>query len=38
VLRRISEGDSSWEKMVPDEAAKMIKERGYFGYKKSEAD
>lgn len=32
VLRRIGEGDESWEKMVPTEAATMIKERGYFGY------
>ncbi len=32
VLRRIAEGDSKWEKMVPVEAAAMIKERGYFGY------
>ena len=32
VLKRIAAGDESWEKMVPDEAATMIKERGYFGY------
>ena len=32
VLRLIIAGDDSWEKMVPDEVAAMIKERGYFGY------
>ncbi|HEX9996177.1 MAG TPA: hypothetical protein VGB45_03470 [Abditibacterium sp.] len=38
VLRRIAEGDATWEKMVPTEVAQMIKERGYFDYKKSEGD
>ncbi len=38
VLRRIQESDESWETMVPTEAVAMIKERGYFGYKKSEAE
>ncbi len=32
VLRRIADGDESWEKMVPVEAVALIKERGYFGY------
>ncbi len=32
VLRRIAEGDSEWEKMVPAAAVQMIKERKYFGY------
>ena len=32
VLRLIIAGDASWEKMVPEEVARMIKERGYFGF------
>lgn len=36
VLRRIAQGDSSWENMVPAEVARMIKDRGYFDYAKSE--
>ncbi len=32
VLRRIKEGDASWEKMVPDAVAAAIKKRGLFGY------
>jgi hypothetical protein len=35
VLRHIASGDTSWEKMVPDEVAVMIKERHYFGYNAS---
>ena len=31
VLRRINEGDVTWEKMVPGQVAVLIKERGYFG-------
>ena len=31
--RRIQTGDSSWEKDVPPEIAKVIKERALFGYK-----
>lgn len=31
VLRMIGEGDCSWEKMVPDAVAKVIKGRHYFG-------
>jgi hypothetical protein len=31
-LRRIKEGDASWEKMVPDSVATAIKKRGLFGY------
>ncbi len=31
VLARIAEGDSSWESMVPDAVANVIKSRGYFG-------
>lgn len=32
VLAQIQSGDSVWETLVPAAAAKMIKERGYFGY------
>ncbi|BDS05792.1 hypothetical protein NT6N_08320 [Oceaniferula spumae] len=30
VLAKIAAGDKSWENMVPDEVAKVIKARGYF--------
>lgn len=33
VLLRIAAGDSFWETMVPAEVARLIKERGFFGYK-----
>ena len=36
VLRRIGEGDSSWEEMVPAEIAELIKTRRFFGYEASE--
>jgi hypothetical protein len=32
VLRLIQEGDESWEAMVPDAVAEMIRKRGFFGY------
>jgi hypothetical protein len=32
VLRRIKEGDGSWEKMVPAKVAAAIKSRRLFGY------
>ncbi|MEO6569098.1 MAG: TonB-dependent receptor [Opitutaceae bacterium] len=32
VLRRIKEGDPTWEKMVPAPVAAAIKKRGLFGY------
>jgi hypothetical protein len=32
VLRRIKEGDLTWEKMVPAPVATAIKKRGLFGY------
>jgi hypothetical protein len=32
VLRRIADGDSSWESMVPAEVAGLIKRRAFFGY------
>src|SRR6478672_8687613 len=34
VLRRIGAGDESWESMVPDEVAALIKRRSFFGYVK----
>jgi hypothetical protein len=34
VLRRIAANDESWEKMVPDEVAALIKKRAFFGYVK----
>jgi hypothetical protein len=33
VLKKLREGDSSWETMVPSEVAVMIRERKLFGYK-----
>jgi hypothetical protein len=36
LLRRIATGDESWDEMVPSQVAKMIRERGFFGYKKKE--
>jgi hypothetical protein len=32
VLKRIGTGDQTWEKMVPDEVAAVIKKRCFFGY------
>jgi hypothetical protein len=32
VLRRIAANDESWETMVPDEVATLIKKRAFFGY------
>ena len=32
-LARLRAGDSGWEKMVPPEVARMIKEREFFGYR-----
>jgi hypothetical protein len=34
VLRRIAASDESWEMMVPDEVAGLIKKRAFFGYVK----
>jgi hypothetical protein len=34
VLRRIAEGDESWEDMVPADVAALIKKRSFFGYGK----
>jgi hypothetical protein len=33
VLKKIREGDPEWEKMVPAQAAALIKQRHLFGYK-----
>ncbi|HMJ11840.1 MAG TPA: hypothetical protein VK524_10530 [Polyangiaceae bacterium] len=38
VLRKIKEGDTSWETMVPDEVAQVVKQRGFFGYRKARLD
>jgi hypothetical protein len=32
VLQRLKAGDPSWEKLVPEKVATVIKERGLFGY------
>ena len=32
MLRRIAANDESWETMVPDEVAALIKKRAFFGY------
>jgi hypothetical protein len=34
VLRRIAAQDESWEAMVPEECAELIKRRAFFGYVK----
>jgi hypothetical protein len=38
VLRRIAAADSSWETMVPDNVADLIKRRAFFGYLKPGRD
>ena len=35
VLRRIAEGDETWEPMVPPGVAELIKQRGFFGCARS---
>ena len=37
VLRRIAARDDSWETMVPEQVAGLIKRRGFFGYVKPDA-
>jgi hypothetical protein len=37
VLAKMRAGDASWERMVPPEVSKIIKTRGFFGYRQSEA-
>ena len=34
VLKRIANGDESWDEMVPPEVAQIIRQRGFFGYTK----
>jgi hypothetical protein len=34
ILAKIQTGKSGWEKMVPEQASAIIKERHLFGYKK----
>jgi hypothetical protein len=34
VLRRIAAQDDSWEAMVPEDVAQLIKRRSFFGYVK----
>jgi hypothetical protein len=34
VLKRIGSGDESWEEMVPPQVADIVRQRGFFGYKK----
>jgi hypothetical protein len=36
ILKRIGEGDSSWDSMVPVEIADVIRKRGFFGYQETE--
>jgi hypothetical protein len=36
VLKRIASGDESWDEMVPVKVAEIIRQRGFFGYKKKE--
>lgn len=33
ILKKITNGENGWESQVPEGVAKMIKERGMFGYK-----
>jgi nicotinic acid mononucleotide adenylyltransferase len=33
VLKKLRSGDTSWEEMVPQEVAQLIRERKLFGYK-----
>ena len=37
VLAKMRAGDPAWESMVPAEVARMIKARGFFGYRRSVA-
>jgi hypothetical protein len=36
-LVKIQSGDPAWESMVPPEVAKIIKTRGFFGYRQNAA-
>jgi hypothetical protein len=35
ILKKIKEQDNTWEEMVPPEVAKVIKQRGFFGFKRN---
>jgi hypothetical protein len=35
VLKRIADGDESWDQTVPPEVAEIIRKRGFFGYSHS---
>ena len=35
VLKRIANGDPSWEQMVPPQVAELIRKRRFFGYQPS---
>ncbi len=35
ILKKIKNQDATWEEMVPPEVAKVIKQRGFFGYKRN---
>ncbi|TAE26587.1 MAG: TonB-dependent receptor [Candidatus Kapaibacterium sp.] len=35
ILKKIKNQDPTWEEMVPPEVAKVIKQRGFFGYKRN---
>src|SRR5204862_6541234 len=37
VLKRIAAGDETWDEMVPPQVAEIIRRRGFFGYKNSDA-
>ncbi|MEO7723912.1 MAG: TonB-dependent receptor [Chthoniobacterales bacterium] len=37
VLAKMRTGDPAWEGMVPPEVSEMIKARGFFGYRRSDA-
>jgi hypothetical protein len=37
VLAKMRAGDPTWERMVPPEVSRMIKARGFFGYRESVA-
>ena len=34
VLKRIASGDETWDETVPPQVAELIRQRGFFGYKK----
>jgi hypothetical protein len=36
-LAKLQSGDPAWEQMVPPEVTKIIKDRGFFGYRAAPA-